>query len=128
MTNFVMEPPTFEYELCDKCEQAMQDAGVFGHTTQEMFETGAQFHFDLAFILMGEGHLVVRAIEKDKKYPKVVGIVETADSCEEKPHYEIACIDPETDKVQAYVTMTNQDILASDWTIAKIKVEETQGE
>jgi hypothetical protein len=122
------EAPVADYELCEACEKSMQDAGVMGHTTQQMFDMGAEFYFDLAFILMGEGHLLVRKSELGKQYPKIVGIVETKDSCEDKPHYEIAAINPDTDKVEAYVTLTNQDILASDWTIAKLKEEQDHSE
>lgn len=122
------EAPVADYELCETCEKSMQDAGVMGHTTEQMFDMGAEFYFDLAFILMGEGHLLVRKAELTKQYPKIIGIVETKDSCEDKPHYEIAAINPETDKVEAYVALSNQDILAGDWTIAKLKVEEPQGE
>lgn len=124
MTTTFQDTPVVDYELCEKCEQAMKDAGVFGHTTQEMFDMQSEFYFDLAFILMGEGHLLVRKSEIGTQFPKYIGIVEAKDSCEEKPHYEIALINPETDKVESYVTLTNQDILASDWTIAKLKVQE----
>ena len=73
---------------------------------------------------MGEGHLVVREAEKGKEFPKVIGIIEKKDSYEDNRQYEIAAIDPETDTVLAYVTLTNQEILAGDWTIAKLKQED----
>lgn len=110
-----------DYELCKKCEAAMEAAGVFGLTTEEMFEQKAEFAFDLTYALLEEGHYLVRASELEKQFPKVIGVVQTKDSCDENPRYEIAAIDPETETVLSYVTLTNQDILAQDWTIAKIR-------
>jgi hypothetical protein len=124
MTNFIVEPPTFEYELCEQCESNMQKAGVFGQTVQEMFEQQTTFYFDLAFILLSEGNYLIRTSEKEKEFPKVIALIETKDSCEENKHYEFACVDLETDKVEAYLTLTSQDILADDWTIAKVKEKE----
>lgn len=124
MTTFKTEVPTVDYELCEACEASMMEAGVFGLTTQEMFDQQAQFAFDLALILMQEGHDLVRASQKDKKY-SVKRLVDASQKCDEQPKYKFACI--HEDKVVSYISFTDEDILASDWTIAKLK-EENQEE
>lgn len=48
------------YELCEKCEKAMTDAGVVGLTTEEMIEQKAEFDFGLAINFLKEGHKVAR--------------------------------------------------------------------
>ena len=48
------------YELCEKCEKAMEDAGIVGLTTEQMIEQKAQFDFGLAIGLLKEGHKVAR--------------------------------------------------------------------
>lgn len=48
------------YELCEKCEQAMVDAGVVGMTTEEMKEQQAEFDFGLAISFLKEGEKVAR--------------------------------------------------------------------
>ena len=116
-----METSILEYELCEACEKAMQETGVYGLTAEEMLEQKVQFGFDLALDLMRDGHYVVRASELDKQYPKILAIVKAEDSCDENPYYEIAAVDVWTDKVLAYVSLSNEEILAQDWTIAKLK-------
>jgi hypothetical protein len=119
---YFMKTPILEYELCEMCEKAMQEAGVYGLTAQEMLEQKVQFGFDLALDLMRDGHYVVRASELDKQHPKILAIVEAGDSsCEEALRYEFATVDVWTDKVLAYVSLSNEEILAQDWTIAKLK-------
>lgn len=115
------EPIAEGIELCEKCESKLKELAAYGQTSKEMFDTETQFHFDLAFILAGEGHYIVRASEKGKEYPKVIAIVETKGSYKENPQYEFAAVDKETDTILSYVTLSNQEILASDWTIAKLK-------
>lgn len=126
--------PKFDYELCEKCEKAMEDAGLVGMTTQEMYETDAQFGFDFGLNLMWVGNYIVRESEKDKDHPKVIalklyegtptphptmeGIVET-NSC-----MKFAKIDLATDKIISYVELTTEDIIAADWTIAKVNEAE----
>lgn len=51
---------TVEYELCEKCEQAMVDAGVVGMTTEEMKEQQAQFDFGMAISFLKDGEKVAR--------------------------------------------------------------------
>lgn len=114
------------YELCEKCEESMKAAlegagGPFGLTVQEMYEQEAEFHFDLAFALLSEGHYLVRKSEADNPNPKVVAIIETKESCEENPDYQVGVIDLETDNIVSYTTFTNKELFAGDWTIAKIK-------
>lgn len=41
-----------EYELCETCEQAMADAGVFGLTLEEMKQQQAEFDFGTAITLL----------------------------------------------------------------------------
>lgn len=112
------------YELCEKCEANMEASGVFGYTTQQMYEQEAEFHFDLAFALLSEGHYVIRKSEADKDQPRVLCFVETKDSTEENPHYEIGIVDLVTDNILSYTTLANEDIFAGDWMIAKVKEAE----
>lgn len=51
---------TVEYELCEKCEQAMVDAGVVGLTTEEMKVQQAEFDFGMAISFLKEGEKVAR--------------------------------------------------------------------
>lgn len=122
--------PKFDYELCEKCEKAMEDAGLIGMTTQEMYETDAQFGFDFGLNLMWVGNYIVRESEKDNDHPKVItlqpyegepvphptieGVTET------KAGMKFAKMDLATDKIISYVELTTEDILAADWTIAKV--------
>lgn len=108
------ETVEYEYELCEKCEKAMENAGVMGYTTEEMFTSGQEFAFDLAFNLLLEGHYLVRKIELDKKFPKVIGLTHNGEE------ENIACVDPATDTITTIVQLSNHEILASDWTIAKL--------
>lgn len=121
MTKFA-EAPVKEYELCDACEKAMEEAGVFGLTTEEMYKQQSEFMFDLAFILMGEGFILARKAKPDQP----ISIVEASNSCEETPHYEIARIEPDTEQVLSYIQLLNEDILASDWYIVKITEEKQE--
>ena len=110
------EVPQFDYELCEKCEQAMKDAGLFGMTTQEMYETDSQFYFDLGLNLMWQGNYIVREVEKEKDSPKVI-MITVPDGCDS---YKFAKMDLATDKIISFVELTTEDILAADWTIAKV--------
>lgn len=51
---------TATYELCEKCEQAMVDAGVVGLTTEELKAQQAGFDFGLALMLLKEGERIAR--------------------------------------------------------------------
>lgn len=104
----------YDYELCETCEKAMEDAGLVGYTTEEMFKNGHEFAFDLAFNLLLEGHYIVRKAEIEKQFPKVIGLTHNGEE------ENLACIDPVTDTVTTIVQLSNQEILASDWTIAKL--------
>lgn len=49
-----------EYELCEKCEQVMVDAGVVDLTLEEMKEQQAEFDFGMAISFLKEGERVAR--------------------------------------------------------------------
>lgn len=104
---------TKEYDLCETCEKAMQDAGVIGYTTQEMIELEAEFRFDLALILMDEAHCTKR---KGEEYLTCLREVDTTGCGDFKP--EFVQVDEEG-KVVSYRTFTTEDILASDWIVVK---------
>lgn len=130
-----MDLPQFDYELCEKCEQAMKDAGLIGMTTQEMYETDAQFAFDFGLNLMWMGNYIVRESEKDKDYPKVIalklyeGVPTPSDTMEgmveTNSRMRFAKMDLATDKILSYVELTTEDIIAADWTIAKVNEVES---
>lgn len=109
------------YELCEKCEAAMEEAGVFGLTVQEMFEQKADFQFDMAFVLLSEGHYLARKSDSER----VIQFVERISK--EAPEYDVALIDLASDQILAYTTFSNDDIFAGDWAIVKVKEEVDHG-
>lgn len=64
-----MTAPVVNYELCEQCEKnmntALEEAGLFGGTVEEMIETQAQIPFALAIELADEGYLIKRVGEEN---------------------------------------------------------------
>ncbi len=52
--------PTYDYELCETCEAAMEEAGVLGVTVEEMIKQQVQFDFGTAISFLKEGYKVAR--------------------------------------------------------------------
>lgn len=49
-----------KYELCEKCEKAMEEAGVVGLTIEEIIEQEMQFDIGLVVELLKDGYKVAR--------------------------------------------------------------------
>lgn len=55
-----MENKTVDYELCETCEKAMEEAGVVGLTIEEMIKQKAEFDFGSAITFLKMGLKVAR--------------------------------------------------------------------
>lgn len=101
------------YELCEKCEKAMTEAGVVGLTVEEMIEQKAQFDGGTAIIFLKEG-LKVKRISNDRIYALKE---DSFGSCKEEDKKTLIATVDETGKTTAYWTLSTDDLLAEDWII-----------
>jgi hypothetical protein len=110
------EAPDYEFQICEQCEEQLAEQGI-GISAEDIYEGQLECHFDLAIALMWEGHILARSSQD-----RAISIV-LADK--EKEKFEIAEIEIASERALSYAHLTNQDILASDWTIVKLNNKES---